>query len=200
MQTLKNALKKNLSGESLETQIYRFLFQRRLTPHSTTGIVPAELLLGRRPRSHLDFLFPDLGDRVRQKQSNQKLDHDRHCRERQLSVGQTVWVRNLPTCSSWLPSTISQVLSPQRFRVTLSDGRVLDRHIDHLRPGAPTSEAGRPDVTSGPVIPIDLEDEDPDSDLPVNPPESEPPANPVDQPQPQPRRLTRESRPPERFM
>ena len=66
---------------------------------------------------------------------------------------------------------------------------MLDRHIDHLRPCAPTSEAGRPDVISVPVIPVHLEDEDPDSDPPVNPPESEPPANLVNQSQPQPSRI-----------
>ena len=85
IQTLKNALKKNPGGVSLPTQIYRFLFQYRLTPHSTTGIAPAELLLGRRPRSHLDFLFPDITDWVRRKQFEEKANHRR---ERQLGVGQ----------------------------------------------------------------------------------------------------------------
>ena len=37
IQTLKNALKKNPGGVCLPTQIYCFLFQYRLTPHSTTG-------------------------------------------------------------------------------------------------------------------------------------------------------------------
>ena len=62
VQTLKNAIKKSPGGESLSTQINRFLFQYCLTLHSTTGIAPAKLLLGQRPRSHLDFLFPDVAD------------------------------------------------------------------------------------------------------------------------------------------
>ena len=112
------------SGDSLPTQIYRFLFQYRLTPHSTIGIAPAELLLGRRPRSHLDFLFSDITDLVRKKQSEQKLNHDRHSREQQLGVGQAVWVRNLPACSSWLPGAYSTEISgnphgwPPRVRQT----------------------------------------------------------------------------------
>ena len=114
---IQNALKKNPGGVSLSTQICRFLFQYRLTPHSTTGIAPAELLLGQRPGSHLDFLFPDITDRVRRKQFEQKENHDRHSGERQLGVGQAVWV-SLPACSSWLPGTITQV---QRFRVTVTD-------------------------------------------------------------------------------
>ena len=45
VQTLKTALKKSPGGVTLETQISRFIFQYRLTPHSTIGIAPAEMLL-----------------------------------------------------------------------------------------------------------------------------------------------------------
>ena len=198
VQTLKNALKKNSSGESLTTQINRFLFQYRLTPYSTTGIAPAELLLGRRPRSQLDLLFPDIANRVRRRQLEQKVDHDRRSRERQLGVGQAVWVRNLPACTSWLPGTIVKVLSPQRFQVALSDGRVLDRHIDHVRLRVPTPETVNPSTTV--VHPPDLQEEDQPTDPQVNPAALEPPADPTVRPQLPPRRSTRESRPPERFM
>lgn len=51
VQTFKEALKKT-SGD-LETQLARFLFQYRNT---STGHSPAELLLGRKPRTHLDLL------------------------------------------------------------------------------------------------------------------------------------------------
>ena len=88
--TLKSALKKDPGGVRLETQICHFLFRYRITPHSTTGILPAELLLGRRPRSRLDLLHPDIAGRVRKKQEDQKSNHDRHCRSRELSVGQPV--------------------------------------------------------------------------------------------------------------
>ena len=36
---------------SIEERLSRFLFWYRLTPHSMTGVSPAELLLGRRPQS-----------------------------------------------------------------------------------------------------------------------------------------------------
>ena len=89
VQTLKSALK-DPGGVRLETQICHFLFRYRITPHSTTGIPPAELLLGRRPRSRLDLLHPDVAGRVRKKQEDQKSNHDRHCRSQELSVGQPV--------------------------------------------------------------------------------------------------------------
>ena len=49
VQTLQEAIKK-LSAE-MEARLSRFLFHYRTTPHSTTGVSPAELLLGRKPRT-----------------------------------------------------------------------------------------------------------------------------------------------------
>ena len=63
MQTVKEGLRK-LTG-SLETQIYRFLFDYRITSHSTTGQLPSELLFGRKTRSHWDLIFPDAITRVK---------------------------------------------------------------------------------------------------------------------------------------
>ena len=54
VQTFKEGLKKVTQGD-IQTRLARFLFQYRITPHTTTGIAPAELMLGRRPRSHLDL-------------------------------------------------------------------------------------------------------------------------------------------------
>ena len=126
VQILKNALKKDPGGVSLESQIARFLFHYRITPHSTTGIAPAELLMGRRSRSRLDRLYPNIADRVRKRQFDQKRGHDQHCQQRQLSAGQIVWVRNHATGQTWLPGIIFEVLSHQKFRISLTDGRVVD--------------------------------------------------------------------------
>ena len=52
VQTFKDGLKKQSSG-SLQARLSRFLFQYRITPHSSTGKSPAELLMGRRLTSHL---------------------------------------------------------------------------------------------------------------------------------------------------
>ena len=132
VQTLKNALKKDPGGVSLETQIARFLFRYRITPHSTTGVSPAEMLMGRRPRSRLDLLHPDIGERVQKRQLEQKEGHDQRCRQRQFTAGQTVWVKNHTTGRPWLPGTIAEVITPQRFRITLLDGRQVYRHINHI--------------------------------------------------------------------
>ena len=70
VQTFKAAMKKAPPNTSIETRVSRFLFHYRLTPHSTTGISPAELLLSRRPRTHLR---PDLARKIRRQQDRSQL-------------------------------------------------------------------------------------------------------------------------------
>jgi len=195
VQTVKKALRKDSGEVSLETQISRFLFRYRITPHSTTGVAPAQLLMGRRLRSRLDLLHPDVSVRVRQRQSYQKERHDEHCRQRELSEGQAVWVRNPGTGRQWFPGTISQVLHPQqRFRVSLEDGRVVDRHIDHVRRRVVLSGENQPEPLMDPVVPdLDLSEDSPGLTL-------DPPAGNVGAPPPELRRSVRDRRPPERFM
>ena len=119
VQTLKSALRKDPGRISLETQLCRFLFRYCITPHSTTGVPPAELLLGRRPRSRLDLLHPNIAERVHGQQAKQKNSHDRHCHRRDFRVGESVWVRDLPAGLTWLPGVIVQALGPDRFQVEL---------------------------------------------------------------------------------
>ena len=78
VQTFKSNMS---SDEDMQKQLSRFLFRYRSTPHSTTGLSPAELLMGRRLRTHLDFMRPDVSNRVHTKQGYQKTLHDRHARE-----------------------------------------------------------------------------------------------------------------------
>ena len=152
VQTLKNALKKDPGGVSLEMQILRFLFRYRITPHSTTGVAPART--SHRPETSISSWPPapwhlrvSQEEAVGSKQSNQQ------CRPRELSAGQTVWVRNPGVGRSWFPETISKVLSQQRFRISLEDGRVVDQHIDHVRYRVAPSEGNQPEPPDVPVLP-----------------------------------------------
>ena len=72
----------------MDLRLAQILFKYRLQPHSTTGVTPAELLIGRKPRTHLDLLHPDLSKRVEEKQSSQKQGYDsRRTRERDFKLG-----------------------------------------------------------------------------------------------------------------
>ena len=79
VQTLKSGLKKLTSG-TLETKLSRFLFSYRSMAHSSTGLSPAELMLGRKLHSPLDNLRPNLEKRMHQEQERQKGIHDKHAR------------------------------------------------------------------------------------------------------------------------
>ena len=121
------------SGNSLETKLSCFLFQYRLTPHTTMGVVPAEMLMGRRPKSHLDLLHPDIRARVVRPQDKQKVRQDQHAKERFFQPGNSVYIKNVATGQPWLPGVIHHHTGPVSFVVDLSDARHLCRHQDHLR-------------------------------------------------------------------
>ena len=57
VQIVKKGVKKETTG-SMDTRLARMLFSYRITPQSTTGLSPSELLLGRRPRTRLDPTQP----------------------------------------------------------------------------------------------------------------------------------------------
>ena len=58
---------KKLKKGTMQTKINGVLFRYRITPHSTTGASPAEMLMGRKLRSALDLLKPDVHLRVENK-------------------------------------------------------------------------------------------------------------------------------------
>ena len=87
VQTVKSGLKRMGDG-TLELQLLRFLFVYRRTPHATTGVAPSELLMGRKLKSRLDLIRPDLTAVVNNKQQNQKMNHDRRASTRTFSIDQ----------------------------------------------------------------------------------------------------------------
>ena len=53
--TQQQALQKAPKSDSMETRISQFLASYRSTPHSVTGRTPAEIILGRLPRTRLSL-------------------------------------------------------------------------------------------------------------------------------------------------
>ncbi len=97
VQTFKQGIKR-LQGGTVETQLSRFLFKYRITPHTTTERSPAELLLGRQPRSRLDLLHPDMNIKVHESQAGQKRGHTT---ARAFQVGDRVYVQNFTGTLTW---------------------------------------------------------------------------------------------------
>ena len=133
VQTVKNGLKKTV-GPNLETRLYNFLMIYRLTPQTTTGESPAELLLKRRPRSRLDLAYPDVQGKVLTKQSSSLREHGD---ERSFFCGDAVWSMNFAGTPKWLPGVLETQTGPVSFTVRLPDGRLWKRHVDHLRQRLP---------------------------------------------------------------
>ena len=69
VQTFKQSLRQIPEG-SVREKLAKFLFKYQITPHSSTGVAPAELLM-RHLRSRLDFLKPDLVATVEKNQLKQ---------------------------------------------------------------------------------------------------------------------------------
>ena len=127
VQTLKTCLKK-LEG-SVEARVLRFLSRYRVTPHSTTELSPAELLMGRRLRTSLDLLHPDTSCRVADKQ-NQGVTNKQL---RTFSIGDPVFARNFYGSSKWIPATVVKITGPVSYKVKTASNIVLRRHVDQLR-------------------------------------------------------------------
>ena len=103
----------------------RSFSQCRITPHSTTGIAPAKLLLRARPHSKMDALFSNTAVRVQAKQEQQKSTHDTTARNCSFSVGQSVLVQNFAGRERWLPGHIIEPVGPVSFMIELEDGRIF---------------------------------------------------------------------------
>ena len=108
---------RKMSGGSVETRVSRFLARYRITPQTSTGVSPAELLLGRKPRSRLDLVYPEIGNKVRQSQAFQKQAHDWHTKERTMQEGEAVYASNFRRGPRWLPGILkeSTVQLPSQF-------------------------------------------------------------------------------------
>ena len=117
----------------IETKLTRFLFHNRTTPHSTTGLTPAEMLMGRHLRTNLDLIKPNLAAHIRTNQVRQKFSHDQHSHAREFQEGQLVLVRKSTQTSPWIAGTIYASKGPLSYEVVLDDNRIVRRHIDQIR-------------------------------------------------------------------
>ena len=133
VQTVKSGVQRLKDG-SLQTRVSRMLFHYRVTPQSTTGKTPCELMFGRKLRTHLDMLHPDERSKVEEQQEKQKAWHDQKAVSREFDVGDTVYARNYATGSRWLTGVIHTRTGPVSYTVKLTDdSRIWRRHVDQIR-------------------------------------------------------------------
>lgn len=132
VKTLKRGLRKSSSKSSKLHRLHEFLLTYRSTPHSVTGQPPSELLWGRRIRTRLDLVRPDLRGRMAKRGEgvlHPKVFH----------IGDQVIARDYRNVRKpgWRPGVVIATLSPVTYQVQveLSSGTVIwKRHLDQLRP------------------------------------------------------------------
>lgn len=130
VQSVKRAVKANKSGTSLQHKLDEFLLAYRVSPHAVTEQSPAQLMYGRKLRTKLDLLKPDVRTTVQQKQI-QDSTRAYHTYEN----GQSVMARNYRAGPPWLPGTVVDVTGPVSYKVAVN-GAIWRRHTDQLRSGS----------------------------------------------------------------
>ena len=209
VQSFKQAMRKSTSP--LDIRLHNFLFSYRLTPHSTTGQAPVELMMNRRPKSLLDLLRPDMRSQVCRQQERQKRNHDKTTKERKFNIGDPVLTKNFGSGSPrWLRGHVSRCNSPLSLLITLEDGRCFRCHVDHVLACPQFTRSEQDEYTSPvPIVTTDDISDSPSStseatvpaarDLPSAVPTSGDNISTTVVPSSIPRRSLRTRRPPNRF-
>ena len=122
VQVFKQGFYKSVRGTESD-HIPRFLFLYRLTPHSTTGVSLAELLMGQCLRSKFDLLMPSTQSKVLERQDKQKQEHDQHCCAQCLTKGEKVWALNFWLGERWLRETVVRLKGPVSYEVKLENSK-----------------------------------------------------------------------------
>uniref|UniRef100_UPI0025418102 uncharacterized protein K02A2.6-like n=1 Tax=Euleptes europaea TaxID=460621 RepID=UPI0025418102 len=177
-----------------------FLLAQHTTPNSTTGNSPAELLMGRRPKTLLDWLHPDLAPEYPgHKDSTATL--------RVIEQDDPVLARNYGAGPAWIPATVQDttgLVQDTTGPVATPEGRVLRCHIDQLRrhpanlpeaatvpallPTPVTRELEQPERPEPPLpLPVTDNTDDPATEGEIDPAPTDRPTVPV----PAPRRSQR---------
>ena len=105
VQVVKVGLSK-ISLGNVRTRFAKILFTYRLTPQTYTA------------------------ERIEEKQLEQKRRHDVHAHDRDLEVGNAVFVRNYHHGDKWIPGTIQNRTGLVSFKVLLQDGQNRRCHQD----------------------------------------------------------------------
>nr|MCH9717641.1 DDE-type integrase/transposase/recombinase [Gammaproteobacteria bacterium] len=124
VQIFKREMLKLKEG-TLHDRISHVLFYNHITPQTTTGLSPSQLLQNRNLRSRLDLIRPDVQARVIQKQYTQQYDANSHSKQRSFGVGDPVYIRNFSNGPRWIPGTIKLAIGNVSFEVVVDDGRLF---------------------------------------------------------------------------
>lgn len=135
VRTFKESLRHFKGEGNLQKALDQFLFKYRITPHSTTGVSPAEIMFGRKIRTIFDLLHPSesLKDRVLSKQFSMKKNFNKR-RPRTISFrpNDNVRVRMYGKGPKWQKAFIVKRTGAVTYRCKLLDGVIVHRHTNQI--------------------------------------------------------------------
>lgn len=131
------------STRDLQSVLNQFLFDYRITPHTSTLDSPAKLLMKRELRNRLSLIKPlTTSETIENQQRRQIRNHGGRVM-RHILVGDRVWARDYtnPNKKAWAAGRIRQILGKRNFLVQFGGaGRLIKRHIDQIRLRASAAE------------------------------------------------------------
>ncbi|KAL7891832.1 hypothetical protein AOLI_G00013080 [Acnodon oligacanthus] len=127
VQTFKHSLKRSTGTVSIQQRLDAFLSMYRYTPHSTTKETPSMLFMGRKLRSRLDLLKPDVTSEVEKAQEVQCTRREIHAK-----VGDKVLVRDYGGGEKWTPGEVSAETGPVSYTVDIGSSENWRRHDDQM--------------------------------------------------------------------
>ena len=111
----------------------RFLIHQHVTPHSSDGVSPAELLMGRKLRTVLDAIRPDRSMRPNTRVPNiAPVPTVETQPVRNFDDGTLVFARNFGQGPPWIPAVVNRHTGPVNYEVRSGDD-LLHRHSDQIR-------------------------------------------------------------------
>ncbi|KFD72872.1 hypothetical protein M514_00022, partial [Trichuris suis] len=130
VQMTKESLKRIIAGD-WSIRLARFLLSQHITPSSSTGFSPAELLMNRNLHTCLDLMHPDVHESLQEKKDSQA--SKAASKLRTFAPFSPVYMRKWGTGSKWRPATIVKRTGPVSYMLKTPDGETHKRHVDHLR-------------------------------------------------------------------
>ncbi|KYN07094.1 Uncharacterized protein K02A2.6 [Cyphomyrmex costatus] len=126
VQTLKQALRKlDITNGNIKTNLQKFLFNYRLTPHPELNKSSAEAMFSRKIRSRLDLMFPKINN-------EQRIENDKILKI--FKRGERVAIREyLNKSTKWRFGNINARLGKLYYEIKLDDGRIWKRHINQMK-------------------------------------------------------------------
>lgn len=174
VETFKDSVQ-NFEGErDIQAKIDKFLLKYRITPHTVTGVSPAELMFSRNIRTVFDLLRPSttIADRVARSQEKMKRSHSRP-RQLNLNNGDRVLVRNFAKGLKWSSGRVQQKTGRVTYKCQMDDGAIVMRHQNQLwkdhRTSTPSKLNAAKDRSSTGCTPLAGKSSVPPQSVPVSP-------------------------------